>query len=205
MKHEQNKGLMLLLKKLIFVLNKIKTYLPVPVCWGGGGGGNVRFGSFIVVEGGGGTSWESCCAAIGGGIFVVSNPCVVGIFWIGNWTGWDNGTSGVCWLPIVNFGWINDDVCWVLAGFNGVNADGGAWNALGTDGGRAGGWINGDGKCEADVGGWRSGFNVGILLDFCWNNNGEPLDGIAFILVGAGNRGLNGVLLELRNGAWNKK
>jgi hypothetical protein len=32
MKHEQNKGLMLLLKKLIFVLNKIKTYLPVPVC-----------------------------------------------------------------------------------------------------------------------------------------------------------------------------
>lgn len=183
------------------------------VWWGGGG--NVGFGSFIVVKwegGGGGTSCESCCAIekscvgggiiIDGGIFVVSIPCVVGIFANGNWTGCD---SGVCWFPIVNLGWINDDICWVLAGFNGVNADGGAWNALGNDGGRIEGWIKGDEKFETDVGGWRSGFNVGILFVFCWNNNGEPLDGLWVKLFGAGNRGLNGVLAELRNGAWNKK
>jgi hypothetical protein len=135
---------------------------------------------------------------------VVSTPCVVGIFGIGNWTGWDNDKNGGCWFPIVNFGWINEDVCWVFAGFNGVNADGG-WNALGIDGGRIEDWINGDDKFENNVGCWINGFNVEVLFVVCWNNNGEPLDEIWVELFGAGNRGLNGVLAELINGAWNTK
>ncbi len=182
----------------------IKIHLPVLVCWGGGG--NVGFGSFIFADGGGGggTSCESCwvieksCVEGGLIIVVVSIPCVVGSFGMANWTGCDNG---VCWFPIVNFGWINDDVCWVFAGFNGVNADGGAWNALGIDGGRIDDWIKGDGKWETDVGGWRSGFNVERLFGFCWNNNGEPLDRFWVKLFGAGNNGLNGVFAELRNEA----
>lgn len=203
MKHEQNKDLLLLQKRRIDFLffDEIKTRLPVPICWGGGGGGSVVLGSFIIVEGGGGgwgwgANCESCCAFEKS--FVDSIPCVVGI---GNWTGWDNGTIGVGWVPIVNFGWINDDVCWVLVGFNGVNADDVGWNALGIDGGRIDGWIKGDEKCETDVGGWRSGFNDGILFKFCWNNKGEPLGGAWLKLFGAGNRGLNGVFAELRNGA----
>ncbi len=91
MKHEQNKDLMLLEKqKLIFKFDKIKIYLPVLVCCGGGG--NVGLGSFIIVEGGGGggggTNCKSCCtvgkSCVEGGILVVSTPCVVGIFGIGN-------------------------------------------------------------------------------------------------------------------------
>ncbi len=174
----------------------------MPVCWGGGGIGGFR--SFI-----GGANCEWSCAIgifcsrggiiMDGAIFVVSKPWVVGSFGTENWTG---GTSGVGWFPIVNLGWINDDVCWLLAGFNGVNADGGGWNALENVDGRIEDWINGDGKCETDVGGWRSGFNVEIL--FCWNNDEELLDWIWVELFGAGKRGLNGVLAELANEALNK-
>ncbi len=173
---------------------EIKIYLHAPVC--DGGGGKAWLGSFIVVVsvsgGGGGPSCESCCpiekSCVGGGInvddgiFVASMPCVVGGFGNGNWNGW---------FPMVNLGWINDDVCWLFAGFNGVNADGG----------RIEGWIKGDDNWETDVSGWKSGFNVEILFVFCWNNNGEPLEGACVKLFGAGNRGLNGVLAELRNEA----
>ncbi len=105
----------------------------------------------------------------------MSIPCVVGSLGNGNW--------------------------WVFAGFNGVNADDGGWNALGIDGGRIEGWIKDDDNWETVVGCWRSGLNVWILFVFCWNNNGEPLEGIWFKLFGAGKRGLNGVLAELRNEA----
>jgi hypothetical protein len=211
MRHELNTDLRLLLLKRFKRKSIFQDcyYLHVDVCGGRGGGGIVGLGSFIVVKGGGGggTNCESRCifgisCIGGGGICVVSKPCVVGR---GNWIGCGNVGNDVCWFPIVNFGWINDVDCWVFAGFNGVNADDGGWNALGIDGGRTEGWINGDGKCETDVGGWRSGYNVWILFGFCWNINGEPLDGNWFRLFGAGKSGLNGVLAEGINGALNKK
>jgi hypothetical protein len=36
-----------------------------------------------------------------------------------------------------------------------------------------------------------------MLLGFCWNNDGELLEGICDEFVGAGKRGLNGVLAEV--------
>lgn len=183
-----------------------KTYVLLHEAFCGGGRMVVELESLIVVEGGGGGTicvpgyvvGISCAGGtivMGGRLFVFSIPCVGGT---GNGTGCD---SIVGWLPNVNLGWINDDEDWLLAGFNGVNADGGDWNALGIDGGRIEDWINGDEKCELDVCGCRSGFNVGILLGLCWNSNGEPVDGIWVALLGAGKSGLKGVLTELANGA----